>query len=184
METNKRALFLDRDGVVNRNYGYVFEKSRFEFYLEIFEICRVSQAAGFLIIIVTNQSGIGRGFFSEEEYQELTNWMLSEFEKQGIKITAVIHASENPDSISNPLHHRRKPSPSMILEAAEIFEIQLTDSIMIGDNESDMIAAERAGISHRVLIGPASGSTVASMVVKNHPKCVQIVSDIIARTRE
>ncbi len=184
METNKRALFLDRDGVVNRNYGYIFEKSRFDFYLEIFEICRISQAAGLPIIIVTNQSGIGRGFFSEEEYQELTKWMLSEFEKQGVKITAVLHASENPDSTSNPLHDRRKPSPSMILEAAEIFLIELTDSILIGDNESDMVAAERAGISHRLLIGQASGSTVASVVVKNHHKCIQIVSDIIARTQE
>ncbi len=184
MEMKKRALFLDRDGVINRNYGYVFEQSRFEFYREIFEICRVSQAAGLLIIIVTNQSGIGRGFFSEEEYQELTNWMLSEFEKQEIKITAVIHAAENPDSTSNPLQDRRKPSPSMILEAAEIFAIQLSDSIMIGDNESDMIAAERAGINHRVLIGSASSSTVASEIVNNHHKCLQIVSDIIMRTRE
>lgn len=184
MNTRKPALFLDRDGVVNKNYGYVFEKSKFEFYLEIFEICHITQAVGMPIVIVTNQSGIGRGYFSEMEYQDLTRWMLSEFKRQGIAITAVLHAPENPESTSSPLPERRKPSPSMILEAVDTFALQPTDSILIGDNESDMIAAKRAGIGHRVLIGSAVSSTVASAVVENHFKCIGVIGDIVSGNME
>ena len=84
MEMRKPALFLDRDGVVNKNYGYVFEISKFEFYTEIFEICSIVQEVKMPIVIVTNQSGIGRGYFSEVEYLFVTDWMISEFNKQGI----------------------------------------------------------------------------------------------------
>lgn len=98
MKGDVPALFLDRDGVINRNYGYVYEISNFEFYPEIFEICLLAKSAGMLILIVTNQSGIGRGFFSESEYQNLTQWMISEFKSQGITINDVFHAPENPES--------------------------------------------------------------------------------------
>jgi D-glycero-D-manno-heptose 1,7-bisphosphate phosphatase len=173
------ALFLDRDGVVNKNLGYVFEISKFEFFPEIFEICSLAMLLKMRIVIVTNQSGIGRGLFSEEQYQILTRWMIDEFNSQGITIDEVIHAPEKPESDEDSLLGRRKPSPKMFWEASEKYNLDMPNSIMIGDNESDMIAAERAGIKHRVLIGETDGSTVASKCAVDHRECLEIVAELL-----
>lgn len=184
MKQSKPALFLDRDGVINKDHGYVFKTEKFEFFPEIFEICLVAISSGMPIVIITNQSGIGRGYFSESEYQDLTQWMISQFKSQGITINEVIHAPENPDAPQNAHPGRRKPSPAMFLEAAERLELNLENSIMIGDNESDMISAQKAGIGYRILIGKPEGSTVASDLVKDHQVCAEMVREIVARIQE
>lgn len=184
MNESRPALFLDRDGVVNKNHGYVFEIQKFEFFPEIFEICLIAKEAKMPIVIVTNQSGIGRGYFSQSKYENLTNWVLSEFTIQGIQITDVLHAPENPDSNPHALPERRKPSPTMFFEAASKLNLDLSKSVMIGDNESDMLGAERAGIAHRLLIGHMEGSTVATVVVKDHRECVKTTSEIIVGIRK
>jgi D-glycero-D-manno-heptose 1,7-bisphosphate phosphatase len=184
MGERKPALFLDRDGVVNRDHGYVFEKKDFDFYPEVFEICLLAQNSGMPIVIVTNQSGIGRGYFSERDYQALTEWMIACFKSHGIKITDVLHAPENPDSGLHPFSDRRKPSPAMFLEAALKFDLNLPDSIMIGDNESDMLAAQRAGIECRILIGAHEGTSVASEVVESHSLCFDVFKNFIVRDKE
>ena len=184
MKEGVPALFLDRDGVVNRNYGYVYEISNFEFYPEIFEICLLAKSAGMPILIVTNQSGIGRGFFSESEYQNLTQWMISEFRSQGIAINDVFHAPENPESKDLSMPERRKPSPEMFFEAAKKFDLNLPNSVMIGDNESDMAAAQRAGVNHRILIGEPEGSTVASDSASDHQQCIEILRRIVLGIQE
>lgn len=183
MNEKKPALFLDRDGVVNKNHGYVHKISEFQFFPEIMEICRLAQNAGMLIVIVTNQSGIGRDFFTETDYFTLTNWMISEFMREHIKINLVLHAPESPTKMKADFA-RRKPSPAMILEAANDLNLDILGSILIGDNESDMSAAERAGIKHRILINNSVNSTVASIVVKNHVECISVVSDILSRNQE
>lgn len=175
MKNPSPALFLDRDGVVNRNHGYVFEITKFDFYPEIFDICELAKSAGMPIIIITNQSGIGRGIFSESEYQALTQWMISEFKHQDIEILEVFHAFENPELLPELTTVRRKPSPQMFFEAAKKFDLNMADSIMIGDNESDMVAAHRAGVGHRILIGPSQFSTVASGVAADHQQCIEIL---------
>jgi D-glycero-D-manno-heptose 1,7-bisphosphate phosphatase len=184
MKYDVPALFLDRDGVVNKNHGYVFEISKFEFHPEIFEICLIGKSAGMPIMIVTNQSGIGRGYFSESEYQRLTQWMISEFKSQGIAINDVFHASENPESKHVSIPERRKPSPEMFFEAAKIFDLNLANSVMIGDNESDMVAAQRAGVEHRILIGHPDGSTVASDSAADHQQCIEILRKIVSGIQE
>ena len=180
----KPALFLDRDGVINVNHGYVSKKDDFKFYTEIFKICEIAQNNIMPIIVVTNQSGIGRGFFSEEDYQSLTDWMISEFNTRGIKITSVLYAPENPENSEGSDVQRRKPSPAMIREAAQEFGISLDGSIMIGDSETDMIAAKNGGIRHRILIGANVRSTVASVVVDTHLRCIEVVSEIVTEYRE
>ena len=184
MKESKPALFLDRDGVVNKNYGYVFEIEKFEFFPEIFEICLVAMSHGMPIIIITNQSGIGRGYFSETDFQDLTRWMISQFESQGITINEVIHAPENPEAPHVAQIGRRKPSPAMFIEATEKLGLNLENSIMIGDNESDMISAHNAGIGRRVLIGKPEGTTVASDWVENHQFCIELVREIVSRIQE
>lgn len=178
------ALFLDRDGVVNKNHGYVSEISNFEFYPEIFEICLIANLANMPIVIVTNQSGIGRGYFSESEYQNLTRWMISEFESQGIAINEVFHAPGNPESEHASIPERRKPSPEMFFEAAKKFDLNIANSVMIGDSESDMVAAQRAGVEHRILIGDPNGSTVASDSAANHQECIEILRQIVTGNQE
>ena len=185
MAHRKAALFLDRDGVINKNSGYVFEVTDFEFFPEIFEICLAAQSIGLPIVVITNQSGIGRGFFSEEDYVLLTNWMINEFKERHIEISLVLHAPENPEDLSVPLSpSRRKPSPFMFNEASSKLELNLANSIMIGDSESDMIAAQRAGLEHRILIGIDSKRSEATQIVPEHNSCLKAVMKILLESKE
>jgi D-glycero-D-manno-heptose 1,7-bisphosphate phosphatase len=181
--SKKPALFLDRDGVVNRDHGYVHEISDFEFFPEIFEICRIAKSSLMPIVIVTNQSGIGRGYFRESDFEILTKWMLVKFQEEGIQIDGVFHAPENPDKPVAIESSRRKPSPTMITEAAVKLQIDLSNSILIGDNESDMIAAMQAGINHRILIGVENNPN-ATLIVTDHNECSKAVRDVILRMRD
>jgi D-glycero-D-manno-heptose 1,7-bisphosphate phosphatase len=110
--------------------------------------------------------------------------MILSFKSHGIKITDVLHAPENPDSDLQPFSDRRKPSPAMFLEAALKSNLNLADSIMIGDNELDMLAAQRAGIECRILIGAHEGTTVASEVVESHSHCFDVLKSFVARNKE
>ncbi|OQX58566.1 MAG: D-glycero-beta-D-manno-heptose-1,7-bisphosphate 7-phosphatase [Helicobacteraceae bacterium 4484_230] len=165
MESLKKtpALFLDRDGVINAEKNYLHKVEDVEFIDGIFELCRKYQEAGYLIIVVTNQSGIARGYYSEEDFAALTNWMSDEFKKHGIVITHVYHCPHHPD-ISGPCECR-KPNPGMLLEAAKVYNIDLKNSLLIGDKERDIEAAARAGVGSRYLLGSAHRATKATRVI-------------------
>ncbi len=179
------ALFLDRDGVINKNFGYVSKVQDFEFIPEVFSICRAAQKLGFRIVVVTNQSGIGRGLFTEKDFEILTAWMIGEFSEKKIEISLVLHAPENPENSLSLLNlNRRKPSPEMFFEAASKLELNLANSIMIGDTENDMIAAQRAGLSHRILINANSKSSVATEIVADHKACLTVVTNILTASRK
>ena len=145
----KKALFLDRDGVINVEKEYLYKQEDFEFINGIIELCHHYQDLGYLIFIVTNQSGIAREFYSEEDFSKLTQWMLKEFEKEGIHITKVYHCPHHPD-ISGACDCR-KPKPGMLREAAEAFDVDLENSIMIGDKERDIEAGLNAGLRETYL---------------------------------
>jgi len=142
----KKALFLDRDGVINVDHGYVSRIEDFEFVDGILDFIKTAQAKGYLPIIVTNQSGIGRGYYKAEEFEILTEWMLEEMRRAGIVIdrSQVFHCPHTPEAGCDC----RKPMPGMLLEAAGRFEIDLENSWMIGDKPSDIEAARRAGVGH------------------------------------
>ena len=143
-----RACFLDRDGVINVDEGYVGTIERFHFIPGIFEALQKLQQRGFKLIIVTNQSGIARGYYSHEEYERLTRYMLEEFAKRGIEITAVYHCPHHPDENCDC----RKPKPGMIVRAAREHNIDLASSWLVGDTMKDIEAAQRAGIKNMVLL--------------------------------
>ena len=145
----KKALFLDRDGVINVEKNYLYKQSDFEFIDGVFELCKHYQNLGYLIIIVTNQSGIAREYYSKENFLKLTKWMISVFKKYGITITKVYFCPHHPD-ISGECSCR-KPKPGMILEAAKEFDIDLSQSILVGDKERDIESALNAGIEHTYL---------------------------------
>ena len=144
-----KAVFLDRDGVINEDLGYVHKHEDFLFVDGIFEFCRAAQEKGYLLIVVTNQSGIARGYFTEGEFDRLTEWMLGEFTSRGIRIDRVYYCPYCPDNgIGNYKcdSYDRKPNPGMILKARDELGIDLSQSVLVGDKDSDIMAGQEAGV--------------------------------------
>lgn len=156
MSVQNKALFIDRDGTINIEKHYVYRKEDFVFIPGIFDLLKHFTDNGYLIFIITNQSGIARGLYSEDDYNKLTEWMLNEFELKGIKITKVYHCPHHPD-ITGPCNCR-KPKPGMILQAIEEFNIDPSASVLIGDKKSDILAGENAGIGENHFIHEFSGN--------------------------
>ena len=143
------ALFLDRDGVINIDHAYVCKREDFEFIDGIFNLCKKAKTLGYLICIVTNQAGIGRGYYSENDFLLLTDWMCDVFRGEGVVIDRVFFCPTHPehgvgeykvDSLF------RKPGPGMILQAADELGIDLAGSVLVGDKETDIEAGIAAGI--------------------------------------
>jgi D-glycero-D-manno-heptose 1,7-bisphosphate phosphatase len=157
----KKALFLDRDGVINIDHGYVYRPEAFEFVPGILSLIHRAQERGYLPIVVTNQSGIGRGYYGEEDFERLTRYMIEAMRRHGIGIEReqVFHCPHAPEEGCGC----RKPEPGMFLAARDRFDLDMEASLMIGDKPSDIEAAERAGVGRGFL------------VEKNRPK----LSDII-----
>jgi len=146
-----RALFLDRDGTINVDKAYVHRIEDFEFIDGVFDFCRRAQEKGFLIVVVTNQSGIARGYYTEDDYRRLTDWMVAEFAKRGVAIADVLHCPE----LSGP---DRKPEPGLFLKARDRHGIDMAASVSLGDKPRDVEAGERAGVGRNILFpGSYSG---------------------------
>ena len=143
-----KTIFLDRDGVINKEVHYLHKIDDFEFMTGIIEACLYFQNLGYKLIVVTNQSGISRGYYSESDYQTLNQWMLNEFENNHINILDVFHCPHGPDSTCDC----RKPMPGMFLSAKTKHNIDMEKSWMIGDKEADVIAANASGISNTILV--------------------------------
>ncbi len=151
------ALFLDRDGVINVDRGYVHRPDQFEFVPGIFELARFwTNGLRRPIVVVTNQAGIGRGYFDQNAYAELTRWMCDRFEAEGTSIARVYHCPHHPlDGIGEYRcdHSWRKPNPGMLLQAASDLGLDPACCAILGDKVSDMEAGAAAGIGLRILIG-------------------------------
>ena len=162
----QKALFLDRDGVVNVEKEYLYKIEDFEFIEGIFDLCRHYQSLGYLIFIVTNQSGIARNYYSEEDFSMLTQWMIAAFKKEGVTITKVYHCPHHP-KISGACSCR-KPEPGMLFQAAKEYNIDLSQSIMIGDKERDVQAGINAGLRENYLFDETATLTQskATKIVK------------------
>ena len=147
-EINK-ALFLDRDGIINIDHGYVSTIEEFEFVEGIFDLLHLFIKKGYILFIVTNQSGIGRGYYESSDFEKLTTWMLTALEKEGISIESVHHCHHAPEENC----FCRKPAIGMV--DAILFEnnIDLENSWMIGDKQSDIDLAHNAHIAHTIAVG-------------------------------
>jgi D-glycero-D-manno-heptose 1,7-bisphosphate phosphatase len=143
-----KTIFLDRDGVINKEVGYLYKIEDFDFISGVFEACLYFQSLGYQLIIVTNQSGIDRGYYSEENFHQVTNWMLEQFRKNNVEILDVFFCPHGPDSTCDC----RKPKPGMFNQANNKYDIDMKNSWMIGDKEADIKAANAAGIQHTVLV--------------------------------
>jgi D-glycero-D-manno-heptose 1,7-bisphosphate phosphatase len=145
-----KAAFLDRDGVINRDKdkGHIFRRQDFEFTEGVFGACRRLNELGYKIIVVTNQSGIGRGFYTDEQFHTLNDWMLQRFIAEDTPLTAVYYC---PYHIEGKGRYRkdspyRKPGPQMLLDAAVDHGLDLPSSFMVGDRLIDIQAGKAAGV--------------------------------------
>ena len=177
MSVSKRpALFLDRDGVVNVDRGFVARREDFVWQDGIFDLVRLGWARGYVPVIVTNQSGIGRGLYTAEDYEALNRWMLEEFDKQFAPIARVYHCPYHPEAVVPALkaaHPWRKPAPGMLLAAAADLDLDLAQSILVGDRWSDIGAGMAAGVGSNILVG--EGECRPSEVGAEPIRCRSIV---------
>jgi len=145
-----KALFLDRDGVINKDVRHLHTIEECVFCDGIFELAREYQNNGYLIIIVTNQAGIAKGIYTEEQYYVLREWIHEQFKDHGVIITAEYFCPHHPDYTESC--KCRKPEPGMLLLAAKEHDIDLSQSVIIGDKDSDIEAGQRAGVGRRLLL--------------------------------
>lgn len=135
-----KAVFLDRDGTLNVEKHYLYKIEDFEFLPGVIEGLKLLQEAGYLLIVITNQSGIGRGYYSEEDFNILNHWMLETLEENGVTVNAVYYCPHLPDAQVAKYRKEcecRKPKLGMFLQAIEDFEIDLNKSYAIGDKIRD-----------------------------------------------
>lgn len=152
----RKAAFLDRDGVINVDPGYVHRVEDFEFVAGTLEACRELFRRGWLLVVATNQSGIGRGLYTVEQFDQVTEWMRTQFERAGAPLAGVYYCPHHPTDAIDGFQVRcdcRKPQPGMLLAAARDLSLELAQSLMFGDKCEDLQAAQAAGVVHRVLLG-------------------------------
>ncbi|MCD7956951.1 MAG: HAD family hydrolase [Lachnospiraceae bacterium] len=141
-----KAVFLDRDGTINVEKSYLYQISEFRFVPGALEALKILQDAGFLLIIITNQSGIARGYYTERQFQELTDWMLQKMAVSGIKISKVYYCPHLPDAKIEKYRmvcECRKPNLGMFQKAIDDYNISLTESFTIGDKIRDCAICEK-----------------------------------------
>jgi D-glycero-D-manno-heptose 1,7-bisphosphate phosphatase len=159
----RRGLFLDRDGVVNVDTDYLYRIEDCRFIDGIFEMVAGFAAAGFVPVIVTNQSGIGRGLYAEKDFQRLMTWMRGQFSHRGVEIAAVYHCPDHPTEGIGPYRREntwRKPGPGMFLQAAADLSLDLSASWSIGNQLSDVEAGLAAGVGTLVHFDPLAADVM------------------------
>ena len=143
-----RAVFLDRDGTIIEDVGYLNECSQIKFLPKVSEAIRLLNRNGFKVIVTTNQSGVARGYFAEETVTEINRYMQESLANQGALIDKIYYCPHHIEGTIKEYSkecHCRKPNPGMIEEAARVFGIDLKGSFVIGDKISDIEAGHRAG---------------------------------------
>ena len=163
----RQALFLDRDGVININHGYVHTAANTDWVPGIFEVVADAHARGYLPIVVTNQAGIGRGLYDEAGFLAYTAWMHAQFAMRGTPLLATYWCPHHPDAGIGDYGVEcdcRKPRPGMLLQAIERFDIDPSRSLMIGDKQGDLDAADAAGVPARLLREQDWGTALAGML--------------------
>jgi D-glycero-D-manno-heptose 1,7-bisphosphate phosphatase len=190
MPAERPAVFLDRDGVVNEDVGYSHRVEDFHFSPGVFDACRRFRQAGYLLVVVTNQAGIARGYYTENDFHRLTRWMCAKFEDSGAPLSAVYYCPHHPDASVAEFRmvcECRKPAPGLIIRAQSELSIDLRNSILVGDKTSDILAGQAAGVGRCYLITPTpprpSSSPAHSMdTEKNGPSSLTSVADSLLRS--
>lgn len=163
----RRALLLDRDGVINVNHGYVHTPETTDWVPGIFELVAKAHARGYLVIVATNQAGIGRGLYDEAAFLAYTAWMHARFSERGTPLLATFWCPHHPEAGVGEYRTAcecRKPRPGMLLAAIARFGIDPAGSLMVGDKQGDLDAAAAAGVPARLLREQDWGAGLAGML--------------------
>ena len=164
-EKYNKAAFLDRDGVINEDTGYLHSIKDFKWIKGAIEALKILKKHNYLIIVITNQSGVGRGFYTEKQVNDLHSWINKQLLEHKVKIDDFFFYTELPtEKIKNS---RRKPSPSMINEAVKKYNLAKDKCFLIGDKQSDLLAAKNASIKGFLFDG-GDLSVKISKILKDH----------------
>lgn len=155
MANLRPAIFLDRDGTLNKDHGYVHDSDQFEFIDGGIEALIQLKALGFVLVLVTNQSGIAKGKFTEQQFFTLTQWMDWSLADRGVDLDGIYYCPHHPEGRVQELRQHcdcRKPQPGMLLTASKELGLDIPASYMVGDKLEDMQAGAAAGVGYRVLV--------------------------------
>lgn len=155
MSGRTRGLFLDRDGVINIEVGYLSTPAEVVFVKGIFSLCRTAQRLGYKLMVVTNQAGIARGYYTEAAFEELMIWMRAELRREGVELDAVYFCPFHPEHGIGQYrreHEDRKPGTGMLRRGANEFGLELSACVLVGDRCSDIAAANSAGLRQAFLL--------------------------------
>ncbi|WP_040976039.1 D-glycero-beta-D-manno-heptose 1,7-bisphosphate 7-phosphatase [Necropsobacter massiliensis] len=160
-----KAIFLDRDGTLNIDYGYVHEIERFKFIDGSIEALKQLKNMGYMLVVVTNQSGIARGYFSEQEFLQLTEWMDWSLADRGVELDGIYYCPHHPDGQGDYKQDCdcRKPKAGMLLQAIGELKIDPARSLMVGDKFEDLQAGKSAGVKYGVLVKSGKTPTGAAL---------------------
>nr|ADA82662.1 D,D-heptose 1,7-bisphosphate phosphatase [Candidatus Blochmannia sayi] len=166
----KNAIFIDRDGTINIDNHYVYNINDFFFIDNVIHAMIELKKMNFFLIIVTNQSGIARGVFTQQDFIFLTKWMISYLQLYCVHIDAVYFCPHHLQGIVKQFKQNclcRKPGPGMLLDAQKRFNINMTTSYMVGDTANDMLAGQLAGVGTNVLVCSGKKITKKTMNTAN-----------------
>lgn len=154
MAGKNKAIFLDRDGTLNIDYGYVHHIDDFQFIDGVIATLRKLKQQGYLLVVVTNQSGIARGYFTEQQFLQLTEWMDWSLAEQDVELDGIYYCPHHPEGKGEYRQHCdcRKPQAGMLFDAIEALDIDPRQSLMVGDKMEDMLAGKNANIALNVLV--------------------------------
>ncbi|MGF1684303.1 D-glycero-beta-D-manno-heptose 1,7-bisphosphate 7-phosphatase [Photobacterium minamisatsumaniensis] len=169
----KPAVFIDRDGVINVDHGYVHTVDDFEYVEGVFDACKQLKAMGYMLVLVTNQAGIARGMYTEDDFLTLTEWMDWNFVDNGVEFDGIYYCPHHPTEGKGDYLQDcdcRKPKPGMFISARDFLKIDMANSVMIGDKADDMEAAAAAEVGTKILVRTGkpvteAGESIATVVL-------------------
>lgn len=176
-----KAIFLDRDGTINVEKNYLYKIEDFEFLPGVIEALKKLQDAGYLLIIISNQSGIGRGYYTEKDFKKLNDWMILTLKEQGVTINAVYYCPHLPDA--KILKYRkdcncRKPKLGLYNQAIKEYDLDLSQCYAIGDKIRDCAICEATDCKG-FLVGNNESLNIISKVQEGHVPNVKYSESLV-----
>ena len=162
----RKAAFLDRDGVINKDKGYVGRWEDFEFVPGALRGMKLLQNMGYVLVIVTNQSGLARAYYSEEQYQALNRQIYAALKQARIQVGGIYHCPHHPKGVVPELSIHcecRKPAPGLLIRASRDLSLSMQDSLLIGDMPSDIEAARAAGLAKAYAVSSKNFAASATL---------------------